>query len=475
MDRRPQVASRRFTHYVRLACEHEAAAVVIADLVTTAFDCLAMALMKQNKPKAALWKTFVVNKLPLVFRDLLPAIAPATYEFALRRPLLSVDDAVLALVNGDDGQNDIDMMFSSLQTTPADIRQSFLHSLAAVGLLDAGAVDRVLGGAGAVELPPPEEPFDVAAAVAALADDPEPEAALAAFVAALETASCATQALRADAVVQLVQTWAAQRDTFKLRFLCQALALNTAVLDALLLYHEPHEYLEPLARCLDGWNYDDEENFQDSYTDFGLVLLLVLSFVLHFSLDPADLGDLGPDSFCLRFVASSSAALTVESLEQDISDLLGGWIMALYDSNGISDELMRSCSPKDYFLLVPTLFQQSVHACARNVLDLDTLKGGLEYFLQPFLLPSLVGALHWITNHMWVQRDLAVPLQILQAFLLPPALSDEAQAVHRIVLNLCALPVYNCIQDVLKDQPAAVDAVNVGGMLELLTPHLAFR
>lgn len=45
---------------------------------------------------------------------------------------------------------------------------------------------------------------------------------------------------------------------------------------------------------------------------------------------------------------------------------------------GISDEPMIHCPPQNFYLLVPTLLEQSIHGCKSGALALDMLKGGLE-------------------------------------------------------------------------------------------------
>lgn len=67
-----------------------------------------------------------------------------------------------------------------------------------------------------------------------------------------------------------------------------------------------------------------------------------------------------------------------EDLTQHENKLLGGWIRGLFETEGISDELMSMCSPKEFHLLVATLFDQSLKACQFKFLALDTLRGGFE-------------------------------------------------------------------------------------------------
>lgn len=67
-----------------------------------------------------------------------------------------------------------------------------------------------------------------------------------------------------------------------------------------------------------------------------------------------------------------------EDLTQHENKLLGGWVRGLFETEGISDELMLMCSPREFHLLVATLFDQSLKACQFQFLALETLRGGFE-------------------------------------------------------------------------------------------------
>lgn len=75
-----------------------------------------------------------------------------------------------------------------------------------------------------------------------------------------------------------------------------------------------------------------------------------------------------------------------DDLTEHENKLLGGWIRGLFEAEGINNELMSTCSPKEFHLLVATLFDQSLKACQAKVLALDTLRGGFEcrYSFLPF-------------------------------------------------------------------------------------------
>lgn len=114
------------------------------------------------------------------------------------------------------------------------------------------------------------------------------------------------------------------------------------------------------------------------YDEFGSILLFVSTVFHHFDIDYQELGVEGPNSFCIEYFQESSKSRHVNLLTERESDQLGGWIRGLFETEGISDEVMSMCRPKEFHLLVATLFDQSLKACQAKVLSLETLKGGLE-------------------------------------------------------------------------------------------------
>jgi mediator of RNA polymerase II transcription subunit 5 len=85
-----------------------------------------------------------------------------------------------------------------------------------------------------------------------------------------------------------------------------------------------------------------------------------------------------PDSFVLKYLLVGRTARSVESMTEHENQLLGGWIKGLFETGHINDELLSICGPKDFHLLVATLFDQNLRACESQLLALDTLKGGFE-------------------------------------------------------------------------------------------------
>lgn len=107
------------------------------------------------------------------------------------------------------------------------------------------------------------------------------------------------------------------------------------------------------------------------------MLLLVQAFMHRHDLKASDLG-LDDASFVVQLLERGHKSLGANELNEDQDKYLAGWLRGLYDPEGISDELLSNCKPQDFYLLVPTIFSQTIFACSADVLPLDTVKAGLE-------------------------------------------------------------------------------------------------
>jgi mediator of RNA polymerase II transcription subunit 5 len=110
---------------------------------------------------------------------------------------------------------------------------------------------------------------------------------------------------------------------------------------------------------------------------------LVLAFKYRYDLSQYDLGISDSQSFVLRVLDRGSSSQKLDDLAETQHKNLGAWISALFIAEGISEETMSSCSPQEFYLLVSTLFSQSVGACEVGKLEFDTLKGGFECTWSP--------------------------------------------------------------------------------------------
>lgn len=149
---RPKFGSPALNAHLKILFASDSGDEAISSLISSAFDALSRCVMTQSSngnsykesSRVKLWKVFIINRLPLLFQEHLPELPPATFEYALRKPLLLIDESALQILNRQT-ENEIDMMFSN--ATPFDIRRELLKSMVKCGLIENKAADRVLGAA----------------------------------------------------------------------------------------------------------------------------------------------------------------------------------------------------------------------------------------------------------------------------------------------------------------------------------------
>jgi mediator of RNA polymerase II transcription subunit 5 len=179
-----------------------------------------------------------------------------------------------------------------------------------------------------------------------------------------------------------------------LKTLCSQLAKKPLALDVMLLFEKPATILHPLCDLLDHWKYEEDQGeYQPVYEEFGSVLLLLLAFVHRYGLSTAEIGVKSPDSFVAKLLYQSSLSRPSDDLSDQEKSHLDGWIRGLFDqeAGGLTDDLISSCPPQDFYLLVPTLFQNIVMAFGAGYLTEEGLKSGVECMCIPTLLGLCLG------------------------------------------------------------------------------------
>lgn len=174
-----------------------------------------------------------------------------------------------------------------------------------------------------------------------------------------------------------------------LKILCSQLARKPLSLDVMLLFAKPAAILQPICELLDNWRYEEDQNeYQPVYEEFGSILLLPLAFAYRYGLAPTDLGISFRDSFVAKLLSQGHLSRPLDELSEQETGHLNGWIHGLFDTEagGLGDELMSSCPPQDFYLLIPTLFHNIALAFGAGSLSEETLKGGLEC---EFIVPAL--------------------------------------------------------------------------------------
>lgn len=222
--------------------------------------------------------------------------------------------------------------------------------------------------------------------------------------------------------------------------------------------------------------------YQPVYEEFGYILLLVLTLIHRYSFSAADIAfshEVNRESFVPRLLNQFSTAQRLEALDSSEHHAqLGGWIKELFEDEGISNGLMMSCQPQGFYRLVPTLFAQSMMALQRGVLDLETVKGAFSFLLVPFLLPSVISGLSWLSQYLWSNLD-SNPypiLQILTSLVIAHDITPEAAETQRTVVSISARPLDSVLRELLRRPAIAPEVASAAQQLLVhLKPHLHFQ
>ncbi|KAL4927229.1 putative RNA polymerase II mediator complex subunit Nut1 [Aspergillus undulatus] len=437
--------------------------VLIEEIITASFDVLSNAVDRNESSRTMLLlRSFLVNKLPPFFSAILAmSMVSLPMEVCVNHALSRIDPNTFPSFS---------QMFSMQGNTAlSDVRQEFLFSCASHKLIPESSIERLLGGNPMQTLPTGGSYVkdDLVAQINANHERAER------LISDIESTEGNAGAI-VGAITKVMHTLAMQKETMTLKNICNSLARRPQSLDIMLLFRSPKQILQPLVALIDAWHWDeDQAESQPVYDEFGSILLLILTFKYRYDLRPFDLGISSNNSFIIKLLERGSSSQKLDELSEKQNKNLGEWIAALFIAEGISNETMSSCSPQEFYMLVSTLFAQSLGACEAGKLEFDTLKGGFEYLLEPFLLPSLIVALTWLGNHIWEsEADPTIPLKTLQSLVSPSSISGEAREIHLTVLNITARSLEEQLKDVRARHPQRTD---IKPILDALEPCLFFQ
>ncbi|KAH8679535.1 mediator complex, subunit Med5 [Tricladium varicosporioides] len=439
------------------------------DLILASFDILADATSRSERPQTVkILRSFLINKVPLLLAVLSSSLfPPLTPEYCITEALNHVDTNAFPTLSFDDG-NTNDMFSDS-------VRQDFCFACCLHGLIAESSIETLLGDIPIQSLPAGGR-YAKDDLVQQLISDPERTEGL---IDELEHMDGNVGAV-SQAITEVIGRLCRNKETMSLKSLCSQLARKPSALDVMLLFDKVTTILHPICELLDNWRYDEDQGeYQPVYEEFGSILLLVLSFAHRYGLSTVDLGIRTPsESFVAKLLNQGHLTRAMEDLTTQEQSHLDGWIRGLFDSDsgGLGDELMSSCPPQDFYLLIPTLFNHIVLAYSTRHLTDETLKGGLEFLVDTFLLPSLVPGITWLSSHLWEFRgDANAVLQILSALITSPSnmsSNSEASNMLKTILNIISKPLEHSLRWLQRAEPSRQD---VEPLSRALRSHLFFE
>lgn len=177
-------------------------------------------------------------------------------------------------------------------------------------------------------------------------------------------------------------------------------------LDIVMLFCTPEQLIRPMCTWLAN-DCTSEYAGEEARAVGGLVLFL--QFVtsaygshLTSTVPPGVEGSLtsSPAVSAVLRSAHPSTSATSCSAAAHPEPLVSRWVTALFGSEGISDSLLQDSPPHVLVQLTPILFDQSILAAQRALLDSDTLHSGLTYFLEAPLHYTLPAAIFWLVRQL---------------------------------------------------------------------------
>lgn len=460
---RPAFEDSAVTDFLNIRYKQDISGLV-SDLILASFDILANALYRNESTRSVnILRSFLVNKLPIFLQNNYAGMVfePLTIEHCIRQSLGRLDPA--AFPSGS-------QMFDPLgrNSLLSEARQEFLFACALHQLIPERSIEEILEDVPMQSLPAGGR-YVKDDLVQQYTSNP---AKIEEYVSELENMEGNAGEIAA-AITEILHTLCTSNDTMTLKTVCNSLCRKLSALDTIVLFTRPTTLLKPLCRTLDDWqDHEDQGEYQPVYDEFGSILLFIAVVQHRFALQPGELGIDNLDSFLLNYFRRGSVSKPLDDITEHEDQLLGSWIRGLFETEGISDELMSRCKPKEFHLLVATLFDQSLKACQANVLALDTLRGGFEYLLEPFLLPSLIAGFSWFGHCLWEINDesenIDTVLPALQALLKPPSMNHDSSAIHRAVLAITAKLLADSLNHVQKLHASRPD---ISPLLAVVNPY----
>ncbi|KAF8933458.1 mediator complex subunit [Dissophora ornata] len=149
-------------------------------------------------------------------------------------------------------------------------------------------------------------------------------------------------------IIQVCEGAATKNDVLTLSKLCQTLDDNPLVLDLIHLLRSPSSILVPLESFVNNLQQNEEDDIDTCNSNlegFGIVLILIMTIIRRYELSGClDSVLKEKHGFCYLWLHRTSATIPVTSImsmNADMQALMGRWITALFDSMGISDDLIQ--------------------------------------------------------------------------------------------------------------------------------------
>ena len=253
--------------------------------------------------------------------------------------------------------------------------------------------------------------------------------------------------------------------------LCALLSFNFShSLTSILSFCGPNNLAELLVKFVDvTWqdairvkksDGDDDTEEDDSVSlsfSWSLLLLITLVNIYGVQLSNVILNSdtlTLKDSFAIKFISSLPSIednYTVDEknrndpqVQNKSHKIIQEWMSDLFIKGSIPDSLVKGTDAKQLAIITPFIFREVVLALEVDAVEnFNNIIGGLEYFLQPFMLSGLIKIVYWLEGYLLLlQNDSNADkiiqniFTILNTIFNPNTLNEDSQPFHTAILRL---------------------------------------
>ena len=492
--------------------------VLLTDLIETSFTCFAQFVSNKqyHQPNANLnllerqWIIFISKHLPLLVLKH-SSTNPQTVSNALEKIDSKVIKAIKAYYSEkDDMRNRNEDLFEDYPSASLDIRHDFIKSLIMLGLQPPQFINIFLRDDQIVDpstLPTTDSlfiqtpqgtqemisniPLFIRESLNSLElqtiSNPLSESSngLHQVFLNFESISPTKQKEFSDSVLSTLSDAVDSCDFTTITKLCALLSFNFShSLTSILSFCTPSEFVKILMTFIDHvWSSaivtkkeesddsDEASNISLSFS-WALLLLINLNKIYDISLVNVAVADGKTNlekSFAISFISKLSDIPDEYVIEGDnpknpesqvkSHKLIQAWLSDLFVNGSISDNLTQSTDAKQLATTVPFIFKQVLYAIEFNaVSDINNIIGGVEYFLQPFMLSGLIKICFWLEDYLlhikFCDQDEKIMnevFKILNTIFNPNTLNEDSQTFHNAVLRLNAVRLLKIFRQLKKE------------------------
>ncbi|KAI8986509.1 mediator complex subunit Med5-domain-containing protein [Pilobolus umbonatus] len=216
-----------------------------------------------------------------------------------------------------------------------------------------------------------------------------------------------------DFLIDLLKKKASLNDFYAVSNICDSLIECPCSIDLILQLYSTSDVLQPLENMCNQWHpssyevdmmdgldsgrnedEDELEGVQLLYNKFSKLWDFIVYIVHKYKLNQ-DISAvfMDTDGFLYNYFSRGPLIYHTDDDGTDLEPLINNWLNALVGGEGLSDSLLRTSSPQEILLIIPTVIQRAMLFYGNGQIDNDAFNDMLTYLQKPFLnftLPTVI-------------------------------------------------------------------------------------